>query len=382
MNSRERARMALNHQEPDRVPLDLGSTYVSTIQMPAYQRLLKHLGMEEEPKILQFTGNTADVSEQVRRRFGLDFIGIHLPGKPYRGTRLPQKGNFMDEWGIEWKKSNDASGIYYPYAHPLSDGFEEDEVEEAVLVPDYRDPSRVAGLREITRKLYEETDYAIVGDLLFTVTQRGADLMGMENYFCDLMLEESKIARMLEKICVANLDAIRLFLKEVGEYLDVVTLADDLGTQFSPMFSPDKYRRLIKPLHKVMIDEIRKYTKAKIMMHNDGAIKVFIPDIIEVGFDILNPLQTSATGMNAADIKSEFGKDLTFWGGIDSQYVMAQGDAQAVEREVREKMEILAPGGGYVCGNIHNITYEIVPENIVALFDTARACGVYGSKEG
>jgi uroporphyrinogen decarboxylase len=369
--------MALNHQEPDRVPLDLGAMCISTIQMPAYVNMLRYLNLEEKPVVLQVTGNSADVSEQVRRRLGLDCVGVRMKSVPYAGYLKPETGNIMDEWGVEWKKSNDASGIFYPYRHPVTTSFSLNDIDKVFHFPDFTHPSRIEGLRERTKRLYEETDYALVADILFSFNQRAADLIGMENYFCELLLDEVKIGHLLERVCQTNIDGIRLCLQQIGEFVEVVSLADDLGNQFAPMIAPETYHNVIKPFHKLMIQEIRKHTGAKILMHNDGSIVPFIPDIIDAGFDILNPLQTSAAGMDAAFIKKEFGKDLSFWGGIDAQNVMAFGDAAAVEREVKTKLDILAPGGGYVCGNIHNITYEIRPENIVKLFDTAREYGVY-----
>jgi uroporphyrinogen decarboxylase len=362
--------MALNHYEPDRVPMDLGGTYVSTIHYIPYKDLLTHLDLHDEKmEIMAPALNTMLVGDVLRERFDLDFIRIAMkPASSYKMEYDKDNKFFYNEYGIRWMRGDEKTGIHYPNLHPLMDA--DISAIKSYKLPDMRDPSRVAGLREEAQRIYETTDYAIIGDGNFSFLQTCHDFIGMEEFFMDLIADRPRIRALMDKIAEHIMDGIELFVKSIGDYVDVITFADDLGTQNGPMFSPIVYRQLIKPYHKLFVDLCHKYTNAKLFFHCDGGIMDFLDDVVDVGFDILNPVQCTAKGMDPRELKKRFGKHLSFWGGIDAQTIMAFGSPEEVEVEVKKKIDILGDGGGYILGNTHVIEYGVTPENITALFDT------------
>ena len=163
---------------------------------------------------------------------------------------------------------------------------------------------------------------------------------------------------------------------EVGDLVDVVMIGDDLAGQGGPLFSPAFYRRVVKPRQKMLVQRIKSLTQAKIWYHTCGSCVEYIPDLLDNGIDILNPVQTSAAGMDPALLKQRYGRELVFWGGgCDAQHVLPFATPEQVREQVRRNMETFKPGGGYVFNSIHNIQGDVPPENIVALFDTAYEYG-------
>ena len=381
MTPRNRVRIALNHCEPDRVPMDLGATVVSTIHQTSYRNLVNHLGLKDDQmKVMASHVNTMVVGEEIQKRFELDFVRVAMkPASSYRMEYDKDAKSFADEYGTVWTRGDNETGIHYPSAHPLA-GADIDAIK-AFKLPDMRDRSRVDGLPELVKDLYENTDYAIVVDGMFQTLQRCYDLYGMEDFLVDLMTDRVKARTLLDKVAENALDGIELCIRAVGDYADVFTFADDLGSQNAPMFSSAIYKRFIKPYHKLFVEKCRKYSNAKLLLHCDGAITTFLDDIADAGFDILNPLQCSARDMDPAFLKKEYGKHFSFWGGVDSQTVMSHGSPKDVEEEVRRMIDIMGEGGGYVLGNVHVIEHEIKPENIVALFDSGLRFGRYDDRE-
>lgn len=377
MLHRNRVRIALNHCEPDRVPMDLGSTYVSTIHQTSYRTLLDYLGLEDaEMKVMAGNVNTMVVGDALRERLDVDFIRIGMkPAKNFNPLYNTEDKSFLNEYGIRWKLADAATGIHYPVGHPLA-GASSDAIK-AYKMPDMTDPSRVEGLRELAKHLYETTDYAIVADGMWLMLQTCYDLVGMEDFMMDLAADRPRARAVLDAVAENFLDSVELFVRAVGDYVDVITFGDDLGTQNGPIFAPSVYRQIVKPYHKLFLETCHRHSRAKVMFHNDGAIAAFLDDAVDVGFDILNPVQCSAVGMDPQFLKKEYGKHLSFWGGIDSQSVMPFGTPEDVTEHVKKMIDIMADGGGYVLGNVHVIEHEIRPENIVALFDTGRSYGQY-----
>jgi uroporphyrinogen decarboxylase len=241
------------------------------------------------------------------------------------------------------------------------------------------DPSRFAGLRERALMLKKETPYAVVSGISGVVYEICWYLRGLEQWFCDLMLEPEFCEAMLDQTLKFWLDWFRLFLDEVGDVVDVIMIGDDLAGQNGPLFNPDIYRRIVKPRHKRLVQYIRSRTQAKIWYHTCGSCTDFIPDLIDNGVHILNPLQISARNMDPQDLKHRFGKQLAFWGGgVDAQHILPQGTPEQVAANVRQNLGALMPGGGYVFNNCHNIQGEVPPENILSMFDIAYECGFYG----
>jgi uroporphyrinogen decarboxylase len=203
-------------------------------------------------------------------------------------------------------------------------------------------------------------------------------MRGLEQWFCDLMGNTELCEAMLDQTLKFWLDWFRLFLDEVGDVVDVIMIGDDLAGQNGPLFNPAIYRRIVKPRHKRLVQYIRSHTQAKIWYHTCGACMEFIPEIIDNGAHILNPVQVSARNMDPVELKRRFGGQIAFWGGgVDAQHILPRGTPQEVAANVRRNLQAFMPGGGYIFNNVHNIQGEVPPENILAMFDTAYECGFY-----
>jgi uroporphyrinogen decarboxylase len=203
-------------------------------------------------------------------------------------------------------------------------------------------------------------------------------MRGLEQWFCDLLTDPDFCEVVIDRTLKFWLDWFRVFLDEVGDVVDVIMIGDDLAGQAGPLFDPKIYHRLVKPRHKRLVQYIRSRTKAKIWYHTCGACQPYLPELIDNGVDILNPVQTSARNMDPRELKRRFGDKLVFWGGgCDSQHILPVATPQGVAADVSRNMKIFKPGGGYVFNSIHNIQDGVPPENIVALYDTAYKCGFY-----
>jgi uroporphyrinogen decarboxylase len=382
MNSRERVQTALSHQEPDRVPIDLGGSVVTSIAKATYSALRTHLGLPERSvREMETVQQIAFVDEDVLDAFGVDVIPVFAnPSSSYDAAFVDEPGGsvaFKDEFGATLRKP--AGGYYFdwqefPLAEPSISAL------ASMSWPDSADPARYAGLRDRVRRLRETTDKA-----LFGMAPCGHDLFnqllrvrGMENGLMDLIAEpdfaEAFLDRLTDTICTAQ----RLFLGEVGDLIDVHFAADDLTGQRGPLISPSLYRRVVKPRQARIMETIQAHTRAPIFYHSCGATSQFIPDLIEVGVEILNPVQVSAVGMDTAALKRAYGKRLSFWGGgCDTQSVLPDGTADQVRAEVRRRIADLAPGGGFVFNPVHNIQPLVPPANVVALYEAALDFGRY-----
>jgi uroporphyrinogen decarboxylase len=382
MNSRERVLTALAHQEPDRVPIDLGGTVVSTIAIPTYAALRRHLGLPEKSiETLEFVQQVARVDEEVMDRLGVDVIPVFAnpPDAPPPALTTAPDGtvSFHDDFGATLKKP--AGCHYFDWQEfPLP------EPSLAALArmpwPNPADPGRYRGLRNRVKALRADTDRA-----LFGMAPCGHDLFnqlfrvrGMENGLMDLVAEPEFAEAFFDRLCDTICTAQTLFLQEVGDLIDVHFAADDLAGQSGPLISPDLWRRLIKPRQARILATIKAHTKARIFYHSCGAVEAFIPDLIEIGVDILNPVQVSASGMDTAALKKKYGKTLSFWGGgCDTQTVLARGTPAQVRQEVRRRIRDLAPGGGFVFNPVHNIQPLVPPANVAELFAAALDYGRY-----
>jgi uroporphyrinogen decarboxylase len=371
MNPRERVLMALNHKEPDQVPIDLAATTVSSITFPAYQELRRYLGLgpDRDLAITHLHQGTVRPREDLLQHYEVDFRTVYMKKSP-RGAvvREMADGSFYDEYDILWKKM---AYDYSPTEPPLADCVIE-HLDQATW-PDPYDPERVKGLAEEARQLCKNTDYAIVADIMCRGPfELAAKLRGFEEFLMDLGSDPKFATALLEKITETVIGLWDVYLSAVGEYVQVVCQGDDMGMQTNLMFSPRTYRQLIKPCHKRIFDFIHSKTDAKIFMHSDGAIYSIIPDLVEIGVDVLNPLQRDAKQMDITNLKKEFGAELCFWGGgIDVQHILWTGDPDTIREEVRRTIEVLAPGGGYVFALTHNIQPDITPERVDTAYATA-----------
>jgi uroporphyrinogen decarboxylase len=380
MNSRQRVRCALNHQEPDRIPIDLGGTLVTSITVKAYASLKRHLGMPlEEIKMLDYVQQLPYVDEALQMRFGADFRMVQVPAITAKGVDLIDEGDaytFYNRWGVKAKMPKDG-GLYFDYVEfPIREATMEalDRYEWPLPNP----PEANLQLREAAQRLYTTTDYALVGGVVIGggIFEQPARLMGLENFFMALVSEPAVADRMMEKMTDLYIEASEAYLDEVGQYLDVIVYWDDVCGQNGWLIRPDLYAKMVKPKQRRLVEAIKKKTGARLFYHGCGAVFDLIPHLIETGFDIINPVQVSARGMDTRRLKESFGREITFWGGgVDTQQVLPFGTPREVADEVKRRIDDLAPGGGFVFAPVHNIQAFVPPENIVAAYDTALETG-------
>ncbi len=371
LTPRERVLTTLDHREPDRAPLDFAATTVTGITFLAYEQLRRHLGLEPDPtpRTAHVHQGLCDPREDLVIRYESDFRTVRMKRSP-RGVRAREMSDdsFYDGDTIFWKR---ALHGYYPASTPLAECTIADL--DRVQWPDPRDPRRAEGLREEARTLYEGTDYAIVADIMCRGPfEQAAKLQGYERFLTNLALAPKLAAALLDKITDAIIGLWEVYLDAVGDYVQVVCQGDDVGLQRGLFISPTMYRRLIKPCHHRIYDFIHSRTNARVFMHSCGSIYDVIPDLIEVGVNILNPVQYGAARMDLARLKREFGDALCFWGGgIDVQQVAPTASHDEIEAEVKRNLEIMAPGGGYVFALTHNLQPDVTPDRADAIYMSA-----------
>jgi uroporphyrinogen decarboxylase len=383
MLPRERVLTALNHEEPDRVPIDLGSTRVSGICLNAYASLLDALGLDRrEMREVDRNQGLAGPDEDVLEALGVDFRPVWTNAPSGGEPPIVREGEYdvyVDEWGCRRSRPR-VGGRYFDVSEPVLKEPSLDALESYAW-PDVDDPARYEGLRERATRLREQTPYALVGHCDF-----GNDVLGILQHvrgytesMLDLAAYPDFAEALMEGLTRLALRAWSHFLDEVGDLVDVVAVYDDLGMQDRPLVSPAMYRRMIKPRHARIIAAIKERTKARVFFHSDGAVAEFIPDLIEIGVDILNPVQVSAAGMeDTAALKRRYGANMAFWGAAcDSQRVLPFGNLAEVRSEARRRIADLAPGGGFVFAPVHNIQDDISGDKALALFEVAREAGRY-----
>jgi uroporphyrinogen decarboxylase len=374
MTHRERVLAALNHQQPDRIPIDLGATRNTGINRYAYRRLIDYLGIDAEVQPLQEFGGArflglAKIDERVLARFGVDLRGI-FTGEADSGhdTEMPD-GSYVDEFGVT-RAPVDGAPYFDWIASPLANELSEDVVR-AFTLPDPEDPGYTRGLREEALRIRRETDCALVLHLDHIIVHATQYMRGFENWFLDLALQPDLMCSLMDKILDYRLVVAERAVTAVGDLIDVVSTSDDVADQRGPLVSPDMYRKYIKPRHKRFFDVIHAHTDAKLLFHSCGSVYRLLPDFIEIGVDFINPVQVSCKNMETDRLKREFGADLGFWGAIDSMHVLPDGTPDDVRAEVEKRIRDLGPDGGYILAAVHNIQHDVPAENVVAMFDSA-----------
>jgi uroporphyrinogen decarboxylase len=383
MNSRERLEMSLNHMEPDFIPADLGATVLTSVNMAAYKKLRKHLGLPEvPPRFSDLVQQCVVVDEDVRQFFKVDVRDVAPRSSATFQIEIkedkPDYTYFHDEWGIGWKMPREG-GLYYDmFQHPLSGEITKADIDNFPW-PNPTDPARFTGLRERAHHAFEvEQQGVILGGLCAGIMEMAAWMRGFKDYFEDFAGNQELMGYFLDKIVDLKIAYWEKALSEVGDCVSAIGEADDMAGQFDMLISPRTYRNVVKPRHKRLFDFIHQHSRAKIFFHSCGSVYKVIGDLVDVGVDILNPVQVSAANMDSAKLKREFGKDITFWGGaVDTQNVLGNGTVQQVKDDVRKRIDDLAPGGGFVFAAVHNIQGNVPPENIVAMFDTLKEFGMY-----
>ncbi len=384
MNSRERLLIALDHREPDRIPFDLGSIQVSGIHEIAYQNLRQALGLPATATNLCDTiQQLATVEDDVVERLGIDVRGLYPLNSHNWYIDEKDVGEYWayrDEWGITHHCPKEG-GYYYSIVEVPLPKFDltEEEVEGHPW-PDMGARWRVAGLREQAEG-FRAAGYAVVlKDAFAGIFEFAQRVVGMENLLLMMGIDEKRACILFDKMLDLKLAYWRTALEDLGDLVDVVTYADDYGTQVSQLISPAMFRKQLKPRVRQVFELQAQFAPhAKRLFHSDGNVRPLIPDFIEMGVDILNPVQTTATGMDPTDLKRDFGQDLVFWGGgVDTQGILPSGTPQEVKDDVKRNIDALAAGGGYVFNTVHNIQADVPPKNILAMWEALQEYGVYG----
>lgn len=401
MNHRERMRTALAHEEPDRVPIDLGATLETMIGAVVYRQLRLHLGLEAGlPRVIDVQQQVSLVEEDVLQLLGGDALPVVYEPKAWRrgflsdGSPAELPAKFLPEVQDDGSQvvfdeaGNQVllmpqDGLYFDSIYsPLASAMSVRDIEQHMQAietydkPSYLDMSH-AELGQRAKALRENTDYLLVAYFGGHIFQASQSLRGWDTFLVDLLAEKKLAEALMDNLLQANLRRFDLFAQTIAPHVDVVLFEDDLGMQDRLLVSPELYRDMIKPYHHQLYRFARSRCDAYLMLHTDGAVSPLIPDFIEMGIDILNPVQVSAKGMESHVLKDKFGQDIVFWGGgCDSQSTLPFGTPEDVSDEVKRRIDDLAPGGGFVFSTIHNVQNDTPPGNIVAMFQTALEYGV------
>jgi uroporphyrinogen decarboxylase len=396
VTGRERILAALDFRETDRVPIDFGGMRSTGIHAIAYHRLKAHLGLtgghtrlydimqqlaEPEPEVLDLLGGDVVQLHRLRPAFGIA-IDRWKPGALPDGSPCLEPAGFTPErepGGDEVIRADGrviarrpADGLYFEMAHfPLADATSASDIDACPwpLIDD----AELAYLRENARRLRAPGDRAVLAAFGGNILEEGQFTWGWGRFMEELALRSELVRYYLDRLVENHLANLERYLPVVRDYVDIIQVGDDLGTQAAPQLSPDLYRALIKPCHRRVYTYIREHSDARVFLHSCGSIYRLIPDLIDAGVQILNPVQTSAAEMDPARLKREFGRDLVFWGGgCETQTTLPNGTIEEITAQARERLSIFTPGGGYVFNQIHNIQADVAPAKVVAMYRTAR----------
>lgn len=378
LSHRDRTMMALNHEEPDRVPLDLGGR-VATLTDGAYARLKEHLNVSGGLERINDEFTVDVIDERILERFDIDIRRVFLGGPP---PTVEPDGSFTGEWGFRQRVVAEPFGRFTGhYAEFASTPLRNASIEavEAYPWPDPYDPQRTVGLKEQVEHLFHHTDYAVSAAAPCAgLLEYGMFLCGFDQFPVDLMLNQEFAARLLEKVYTVQKGLFEVYMDVVGPYVQMVEMHDDYGMQTGLLISPALYREMIKPHHAELIAFIKSKTDARVFHHTCGSVVGILDELIDSGVDVLNPVQPRPAGMgDPAALNKRFGDRLCFHGGISVQKTLPFGTPEDVRREVKDRIEALAPGGGYIPCTSHNIQADTPTENIEALLAAYRDCGAY-----
>ena len=397
MDSRERILSAINHIQPDKVPIDLGSSTVTGISAIAYNNLKRHLKIESKTRVFDVVQQLANVDMEVIDLFGIDALDINrisaesgdwydtelpdgslaqLPGW-YRPAR-DKDGSWYttDEEGTILSKRASGAAFYDQMYFPYEKGYPENlnDLNKALKKISWVVHSHASNLNETELRaklidLKDTTNKALVMSGGVKLLELGFFIRRMDNLLMDLMTEEAKLSEMLDILVEMHLAGLEKKCRSVGDIVDVIRFGDDLGMTTGPIMDLETFRKFFKPRYKILCDYVKKHSNMKIFMHSCGSVRQFIPDFIDVGIDILNPVQTNCYDMEPVALKREFGRDITFWGGgVDTASVINSGTPQDVRSDVLIRCEILSRDGGFVFAPIHNILSEVPAQNILAVY--------------
>lgn len=378
MNSRERIIKTLGHEEPDHVPFDLAGTTWTGIAGKAYQGLLSQMNLEQEdPDWADVIQQIVIPSETVLEKLRVDTRGL-MPLTSHNWNVLNKLNDAGDNWEYndEWNFTHHfpkKNGNWFSLVnHPMEkiDNPDISDIDKFKW-PLAADKRRIAGLKEKALKFRDQGKIVIIKGLCAGVFEMHQRLRGMTNALIEPFIFPEFSDRMIGKIADLKIEFWEMALDELAGVVDIIAEGDDYGTQESQLIDPDHFRMYYKPHVKRIISTIRERShNAKIMFHSCGNVRPVIPDFIEMGIDILNPVHITATGMEPVQLKKDFGRDIVFWGGgVDTQGVLPSGTPEQVADNVKRNIDALAPGGGYVFATVHNIQGDVPPENIMAMWE-------------
>ena len=402
MTPRERVLAALDHREPDKVPIDCSGHRSSGIAAVAYPKLREALGLAPRPVyVYDPVQQLAILDDDVLDLLSIDTIelgrGFSLEGTAWADWTLPDGTPCkMPRWATPQREGSDwvlrspsgrllgllpEGAYFFDQAYwPFYRHDDLDHIEEALsnnvwgAFPGPPGPGvSTSDLAEGARQLRQKTDRAIIGLFGGNLLETGQMCYRMDKFMMMLGDEPRRVHAFLDRLTERHMTKLEEFLGAVGGHIDVILFGDDLGGQTAPLLSPQMYREFFKPRHAMLWQRAKQLANVKVMLHCCGAVRPLLRDMIESGLDAINPVQISGKGMEAAGLKRDFGRDLTFWGGgCDTQRILPQGTPEEVRAHVRQQTRILAPGGGFIFQQVHNIQANVPTANILAMFETVR----------
>ncbi len=406
MNSRERVLAAIRHQEPDSIPVDLGATPSSGISAIAYTNLKRHLGIQTgHTRVYDVIQQLAQPEEDILDRYHVDVLdngrafnvrdedwadfnlpqGISVQFPAWFKPKLQPNGAWdaFDAQGLRLATMPQDATFFDQTIFPYVDGYPENYADLghrmskvhwsglAISPWDHAsEPDFWQQFRQRTIALRQSSDRALMVGAGCNLFEWGTFLRRMDNFLMDLASDQVNVERLLDALVERHLQTLEKICQSVGDVVDLIRFGDDLGTNQGPFMSPATYRKLFKPRHKLMVDYVKTHSQMHPFLHSCGSIYRLLPDLIEAGFEVINPVQTNTSDMQPERLKREFGQSLTFWGGgCDTRHILNRGTPEQVKDDVRRNIEILSPGGGFVFNTIHNIMPDVQPENVVAMFE-------------
>jgi uroporphyrinogen decarboxylase len=406
--SRQRVLAAIEHREPNQVSCDLGSNPSSGISAMAYNRLKTHLGMTQgHTRVFDVVQQLAQPEDRMLDHLGADVLDVgrvfNVQDADWQDVTLSdgtqaqiprwfnpvrrEDGAYEVEARGEVIARMPAGGAFFDQTcFPYVDGYPSDfsqlpqAMDRVLWAHMVHSPWDHAGdtdfwtqLRDRTVALRASTDRALMLSAGCNLFEWGCFLRRMDNFLMDLAAEPAQVARLINALMESHMRSLKQVCDAVGDTVDILRFGDDLGMMTGPFMSPQTYRTLFKPYHTALNAFVHTHTPMKTMLHSCGSIHALLPDLVEAGYDIINPVQTSCKDMDPARLKQEFGGDITFWGGgCDTVTVLPRASAAEVRAHVLERLAILSPGGGFVFNTVHNILPEVPPENIVAMFEAVK----------
>jgi uroporphyrinogen decarboxylase len=401
MKSRERLLLAINHKQPDKVPIDLGSSTVTGISAIAYNNLKKYLNISAPTRVFDVVQQLANVDMQIIEMFGVDALDINRVSAEtddwydvvladgsfaeypdwFRPLRARDGSWYTtDSNGLVLSKMPVGAAFYDQMFFPYENGYPENFVhlKDALkkiswMVHSHASNLNASELREKLLNLRKSSGKALVMSGGVKLLELGFFIRRMDNFLMDLLTDPAELSEMLDILVEMHLDGLEKKCSNLGDIVDVIRFGDDLGMTSGAFMDLGTFRKFFKPRYKILCDYVKKHSNMKIFMHSCGSIKQYIPDLIEIGFDILNPVQTNSYEMDPVTLKKEFGKDITFWGGgVDTASILNRAAPADVRIDVLKRCEIFSKDGGYIFAPIHNILSEVPPQNIHAAYNAVK----------